>query len=143
MSYSHTSLTFAAALATFLISGTPALSCSCARPPVTAQEVVKKTPLLFWGRAIAMQEKGKERVYTVELWGGNAPLPVTIAVRTERNSAACGIELPLNQVELIAASTRDGAVRAGLCAKSWVDTHKQAIAEILKTCQPFAPCPPQ
>ena len=89
-----------------------------------------------------MQEEGNERIYAVEVWAGNAALPVTIPVRTQRHSAACGIELPLNQSELIAASPRDGHLQAGLCMKHWVDQHKAALAEMLKACQPFAPCPP-
>jgi hypothetical protein len=133
---------FAVILAAWLISAEPASSCSCVRPPTTAEEVMRKIPLLFWGRAVSMQEAGGERVYAVELWAGNAALPMTVSVKTQRNSAACGIDLPLNQVELIAASTRDGAIRAGLCNKHWVDAHKQAISEILKSCRPFAPCPP-
>jgi hypothetical protein len=135
-------LMLAAMLAAWLSSGAPALSCSCVRPPATPQEVMRKVPLLFWGRAVSMQEEGNERVYAVEVWAGNAALPVTIAVRTQRHSAACGIELSLNQAELIAASPRDGHVQAGLCMKHWVDKHKAALAEMLKACQPFGPCPP-
>jgi hypothetical protein len=134
--------TLALMLAAWLVSGESALSCSCEKPPATPQEVVRKIPLLFWGRAVSMQQKGNERVYAIELWAGNAPLPTTISVRTQRNSAACGVELPLNQVELIAGSVRDGAIQAGLCNKHWVDTHKAAITEMLKSCGPFAPCPP-
>jgi hypothetical protein len=135
-------LTLAALLGAWLSSAAPALGCSCVRPPATPQEVMRQVPLLFWGRAVSMQEEGNERVYAVEVWAGNAALPVTVAVRTQRHSAACGIELPLNQAELIAASTRDGHVQAGLCMKHWVDQHKAALAELLKICKPFTPCPP-
>jgi hypothetical protein len=135
------SMALAAALAATLMSSAPALGCSCMRPPASAQEVMRTIPLLFWGRAVSMQEQGSERVYAVELWAGNEPLPVTVAVRTQRHSAACGVELPLNRVELIAGSVRDGNIWAGLCNKHWVDAHKAAIAALLKACQPFSRCP--
>ena len=142
MSHSRRFLTLAAVLAAWLSAGAPALSCSCVRPPPTPEEVMRAIPLLFWGRAVGVQEDGKERVYAVEVWAGNAALPVTVAVRTARNSAACGVELKLNQAELIAGSLRDGNIHANLCNKYWVDAHKPAITEILKACKPFSPCPP-
>ena len=131
----------AAMLVAWLSSGAPAQSCSCVRPPATPQEVMRKVPLLFWGRAVSVQEEGNERVYAVEVWVGNAALPVTVAVRTQRHSAACGIELPLNQAELIAGAARDGYVQAGQCTKYWVDQHKAAITEMLKTCQALRALP--
>lgn len=128
-------------IAVWLALGGESLACSCAPPPATAQEAMRAAPVLFWGRAVAVKESGGERTYDVETWAGTAVSPVTVPVKTRSHSAACGIELPLNQVELIAGSAKDGFVFATLCTKYWINTHRPAIVEILKTCEPFRPCP--
>lgn len=102
---------------------------------------MRRAGVLFWGRALAVQQTDGERVYTVEIWGGNHALPVTVSVRTARHSASCGIELPLNEAEIIAGSVKDNAVYANLCMQYWVKTHRAQIVEHLKKCTPFRPCP--
>lgn len=127
-------------LATVLPVG-QCLACSCAPPPQSAEEVMRMIPVLFWGRAVAVQDSGGDRVYAVEVWGGNAVLPGRISVRTARHSAACGIELPLSQVHLIGGAVQGEFVHANLCTQYWVKTHHPAIVERLKACAPFQPCP--
>ena len=131
----------AIAAAAFLVLAGPAFACSCAPPPDTPHEVMRRTPVLFWGRAVHMTEIQGERFYVVETWAGNAVSPATVTVRTRAQSAACGIELPLNQVELIGGTAKDGYVYANLCTKYWIDAHRPTITRLMKDCTPFAPCP--
>lgn len=129
------------ALWAVILGASHAFACSCATPPVSPAEVMANIPLMFWGRAVSVQESGGTRAYVVEVWAGKAVLPVTVVVKTASSGPACGIELPLGKVELIAGVPKDGAVFANQCSKYWVDTHKAAIMELLKGCEPFGPCP--
>jgi hypothetical protein len=118
-----------------------AAACSCAPPPPDAAEVLRSTPVIFWGRAVAVSEAAPLRTYTVEVWAGNAALPATVAVKTANRSAACGVELAIGPVELIAGVEKDGAVWINLCAKYWIDAHRPAIEALMRDCKPFQPCP--
>jgi hypothetical protein len=102
---------------------------------------MRQTPILFWGRAVNVTEIQGERFYVVETWAGNAASPATVTVRTNAHPAACGVELPLNQAELIGGTSRGGHVYVNLCAKYWIDTHRPTITRLMQSCQPFAPCP--
>lgn len=129
-----------AVVAWLMLSG-GAFACSCAPPPATPEEVLRSTPVIFWGRAIGVSESQGLRTYIVELWGGNSALPVTISVKTAIHSAACGVDLPMYEPDLIAGSAKDGNVYANLCARCWVAKHKPAIIDLLQACRPFEPCP--
>jgi len=118
-----------------------AAACSCAPPPPDAAAVLRSTPVIFWGRAVAVSEAARLRTYTVEVWAGNAALPATVAVKTASHSAACGVELAIGVIELIAGVGKDGAVWTNLCSKFAVDAHRPAIEALMRDCKPFGPCP--
>lgn len=129
------------AFALWLAFAGAAAACSCAPPPPDAAEVLRSTPVIFWGRAVAVSEAAPLRTYAVEVWAGNAALPATVAVKTMNHTAMCGVELALGAVELIAGVEKDGAVWTNLCSKFAVDTHRRAIEALMRDCKPFQPCP--
>jgi hypothetical protein len=131
----------ALALALSLAFAGAAGACSCLPPSPDAAAVLRETPVIFWGRAVAVAEAPPLRTYTVELWAGNAPLPAKVTVKTLNHTAMCGVELGIGAVALIAGVEKDGAVWTNLCTQYAVETHRAAIEALLKECRPFQPCP--
>lgn len=129
-------------LAWLALSG-ESYACSCANPSsTTAKQLVRGTPILFWGRAVSFEDQnGDDRVYTVETWGGNSIMPQTVRVMTRTQSAMCGVELPLNKAVLIGGVAKDGYVHTNLCLHYHIQHYDPAITKVLRTCRAFARCP--
>ena len=101
--------------------------------------------LVIQGSAISAAEKGQNIVYTIsveKVWKGQAD--AYIEVETANNSAACGIDIPLNGSTIIFIRSDEQSYYTGLCSGTVDATDASNIVQWLNTyddtCMPYV-CP--
>jgi len=115
-----------------------AVACSCGRA-ANAAEAMSYASTIFWGRVTATETNDDHKRMRVQAWTGKGWVPVTI--RTELNSASCGVDLAHDKVMLIGADRTENGLETNLCLMFAISNHQDEIASILKGCKPFGACP--
>lgn len=98
--------------------------------------------LVILGSAISETEKGGNIIYTIsveKVWKGQAD--AYIDVETANNSAACGIDIPLNGSTVIFMQSNGEIYSTGLCSGTTEATETSDIVQWLNTydntCAPY------
>lgn len=138
--------TLLAVLAVSLVSfPTQAFACSCMYyedEDKRMQTFYEHADLVLQGIPLEMKEKGNSHAYTVsveKVWKGQADAYIDIV--TADNSAACGIEMSLNNRVIIYATKTNGKYETGLCSgtvavaqsgnmTAWLNEEKQSLPEV-------------
>lgn len=94
----------------------PALACSCA--PVSRDEVVKQSDVVFTGTVENVEREGFWNVATLKVHDvEKGTVDEEATVQTAKDSAACGVTFEVGKKVEIAAIQRKERLHASLCSQ--------------------------
>jgi len=114
----------------------PALACSCLCPRDT-EAWLQKIPVVFVGRAISETPSGHLVRYEFRVTAvGKGKIPARVTVVTAGDSAACGVQFPLNRETMIGAHHGPLGMMANLCTQMCLDQRRLAVRFLLPLLPP-------
>ena len=123
-------------------AASPALACSCRC--ADAATLLRETPLLCTGRAVAERVEGNLRRYTVEVTAVHkGEAAGRIELGTAVHSAACGVKLTLGREDLLGAHPGAEGARINLCTQYCIGQRREELDRLIARCTPGGRCPPE